>query len=488
MTDLSAPDRGAIAAVTDPRARRVILYELNEVPWEMVDLYVQRRPSSHLASLLATGRCQTTINDDPNHLSPWRTWPTFHKALYSDDHNSFELGQDPATFRGVNLWDVAEEAGLGVGIFGALQSWPPRRFAHGGFYVPDTFSRTVEADPPSMSRFQDFNLTMTRRLAFSPDASLDPSRILLAGFDIARKGLTPWSALWVARQFLRERRDARFKACRSIVQVLPSFDLYWRLHNQFEPHLSIFFTNHVAGMMHRFWGDVFPRYAEEHGYQPDEVFTQFVMSAMDVFDHQLSRLVRFANGHPDTLIVVAGSMGQGGIPYDHIAETYVLEDGSRLAATLQLGSAVSGLAMYPMNSLEFPDEERAEHAGRVLGLVTVDGQPLISNIRVDGRTVSFAVRLEFDGTALSRSIEYRTSELARPTPGSIDDIGIATAERLGGGNTAYHTPEGIFITYGSGVSPDASRAAMSVLDAAPTILTHLGVRDPKDQLTTAGDD
>src|SRR4051812_28857551 len=95
--------------------RSVILYELNEVPWEIIDLYTSRKPGSTVARLTSSARCQTTVNDDPEHLSPWRTWPTFHKGLYSKDHGSFELGQDPATFRGENIWDVAEAEGLRFG-------------------------------------------------------------------------------------------------------------------------------------------------------------------------------------------------------------------------------------------------------------------------------------------------------------------------------------------------------------------------------------
>lgn len=78
-------------------ARSVILYELNEVPWRVVDLYTADRPSSTLASLIASGLSLTTENHDPVPLQPRRTWQTFHASMYTDDHNSFDLGQDPST-------------------------------------------------------------------------------------------------------------------------------------------------------------------------------------------------------------------------------------------------------------------------------------------------------------------------------------------------------------------------------------------------------
>ena len=41
----------------DTKSRRdVILYELNEVPWTIVDYYITRRPNSNLAELIEAGQ------------------------------------------------------------------------------------------------------------------------------------------------------------------------------------------------------------------------------------------------------------------------------------------------------------------------------------------------------------------------------------------------------------------------------------------------
>jgi hypothetical protein len=455
--------------------REVILYELNEVPWEIVDHYARVRTSSRLAALLPRARCQTTVNEDPNHLQPWRTWPTLHTGLYSDDHNSFELGQDPATFRGRTIWDVAEAEGLPIGVFGALQSWPAHPPRHGGFYVPDTFSRTAEAYPASMRRFQAFNLAMTREQGFSSDAPLNAGQMAAAGADLVLRGLTPASVARIVRQLARERRDPRHKAARSIVQALPSFDLYWRLHRRARPRLSIYFTNHVAGMLHRYWGDAVPGYAEEYGYVRDEVFSGFVGEAMDVFDRHLARIARWVDSHPESLLVVASGMGQAGIPYEDVGETYVLEAPPRLGAALGLGEFEPGAAMHPRYAFRFAGPEAAAAAARSIGAVTAGGERLFEDVRVDGSTVSFGVRIVSGGAEPARDAAYRTAD--GDASGTIEDLGVGTAPRLGGGNTAHHTPEGILITYGRGIAPDAGRERMSVLDVAPRILETLGL-DP----------
>lgn len=463
--------------------RRVLLYELNEVPWEVVDMYVRRRPSSNLAGLLERSRCQTTVNEDPNHLSPWRTWPTFHKALYSEEHRSFDLGQDPSTFRGLNVWDIAEANGLTLGLFGPLQSWPPHQPRNGGFYVPDTFSRGPETYPESLRRFQQFNLAMTRRLGFSSDAALSPTDLVLTGLDLMRRGMTPWSAGWICRQLVRERREPRYKACRSIAQALPAFDLFWRLYAKSKPDLSVFFTNHVAGMMHRFWGDAMNEYAEEHEYAADDVFARFIDDAMNVFDHQLGRILRRLAEEPETVLVIASSMGQGGIPYSHIGETFVLTDPQRLAQSLRLGSFTEGIAMYPASAVEFPDEASARSAAAVLRTVEGAAGQLFDEVRVEGRTVTFTIQVPYGKVEVDRSAHYRPNGSAELVTGHLDDLGIAVSERLGGGNTAYHIPEGILITFGEGIEGDSSRTEVNILDAAPMILELLGLEDKVDSLT-----
>ena len=43
-----------------------------------------------------------------------------------------------------------------------------------------------------------------------------------------------------------------------MVQPVISFDLYLKYLKNTKPEFSTFFTNHVAGMMHRYWKYLFP--------------------------------------------------------------------------------------------------------------------------------------------------------------------------------------------------------------------------------------
>lgn len=454
---------------------RVVLYELNEVPWDIVDVYVAARPQSNLSLLLPRALLRTTIDDDPIDLMPWRSWPTFHTSLFTPDHNSYDQGQDPATFRGAPLWDVADDSGARVGLFGVLQSWPSKRFRNGGFYVPDSFARTPETVPASLRRFQAFNTAMTNENSFAPDRTLSPLELAKVSADLLRRGLTPRSVMLGVEQLVRERTDSRYTSRRAVAQVLVCFDVFWRLHRRHDPNLSIFFTNHVASMMHRFWGDLMPSYRTGEAYAPDDVCGRFILTAMDHFDHGLGKIVRWIDRTPGSTLVIASSMGQGAIPYHAMAATYVLDDGDRMLDAFRLDARI-GVAMYPRITLMFGGEESAAAAvGTVRSAATADG-PLFRDLRVMGTTLSFEMRYAHDTAQLPREVTWVPAGATART-GDLSELGVVVRERPDGGNTAQHVPHGMLIAHGHGIEADGSRAEVSVLDAAPSILALLGI-DP----------
>lgn len=462
------------------QARDVILYELNEVPWDVVDIYVKNRPDSHIAALLKDGQSLTTVHEDREELQglqPWRTWPTLHSSTY--DHNSFDLGQDPSTFRGDPIWNVAEEAGLSVGLFGPMQSWPARAFRHGGFYVPDTFASDAKTYPAALERFQAFNLAMTGENGFSPDTALSPKALAGTAVDLVRLGLTPRSTATLTTHLVKERMDPRYKAFRSAMQAPLSFDLFWRQHRKHQPRLSVFFTNHVAGMMHRFWGDGMPGYTDKYEYDADEVYGSFIVAAMDITDRQVGRIRKYLAKHPQSMLVLSASMGQGPVEVPKLdGGQFVLDDHTKLAAKLGLAHAEVALAMYPMLSLVFDNEADAAAAVAPLESVRAGSEPLFARLRVKGKTVTFGIDYTVPGED-DTSVRFRPSAADADIAVPATELGLSAHQRIGGVNTGYHIPQGMLLAAGAGISPDPSRKEVDVLDVAPSLLANaLGVEPP----------
>jgi hypothetical protein len=157
-----------------------------------------------------------------------------------------------------------------------------------------------------------------------------------------------------------------------------------------------------------------------------------------------------------------------------VRETYVLEDSARLLAALGLTAEI-GLAMYPRLSFELASPAAAEEAAEVLGTVLVGDGPMFHDLHLQGTTVSMVIEFPRGATELATDVRFTPTGAATAQPGDLADLGIVIRSRPGGGNTAYHVPEGIFVAYGAGIAPDASRRRVSVLDAAPSLLQLLDV-------------
>ena len=127
------------------------MFELNEVPWEILDDYVAARPTSALGRLLARSHCFTSMAADRGHLSPWTTWPTLHRGVNDEQHMIASFGQDrrQADRQFPPIWSLLREAGVSVGVCGTLHSYPvPDDLGHYAFYLPDPFASEPVAHPP----------------------------------------------------------------------------------------------------------------------------------------------------------------------------------------------------------------------------------------------------------------------------------------------------------------------------------------------------
>ena len=143
----------------------IIVYELNEVPRRLFDLYADAFPSSAFALLRKHSSLFETRTADVGSLSPWITWPTMHRGVSNVDHEISDLGQSltKVNTEFPNVYNILAKNRVKVGVFGSLQSYPlPENLENFRFYIPDTFAAGDECFPEQLSDFQSFNLSMVR--------------------------------------------------------------------------------------------------------------------------------------------------------------------------------------------------------------------------------------------------------------------------------------------------------------------------------------
>ncbi len=452
---------------------RVLLYELNEVPWRVVDDFVAAHPDSAFAAVRARAAAWTTRSVDDGELHPWSTWPTLHRGVSVQTHGLRLLNQDRScAARYPPLWSLLRAGGRSVGIFGSLQSHPPLRGEGVSFHVPDTFAPDAAAEPASMSVFQRFNLRQARAnkaLAgrLSIEAALDAAKV------VAARQMSPRTLRRVLTHLLRERLDPSWRGLRPILQGDIAFDAFRHLLRTRRPDYVSFFTNHVASVMHRYWRVAYPGDFDGPGPVSSSSsrtpaptpHRRAIDLAMQVVDRHLAGLLLFCREHGYDL-VIASSMGQAAIDRGAYAGELRVDDTYALCAALGIERpAEVRPAMQPDTTLVFASADAARRCiAQFERMRDPEGGPVLWTAQppLDGVV---GLKVHRSPVSVARGhvlVDGLSVPLAR--------AGLSAVWRDPG--TGYHVPEGVLLWLPAGTASEGSENTAGTAGRATTATDH----------------
>jgi hypothetical protein len=460
-------------------ARRIILFELNEVPWRIVDDYVAANPGSALARILPGARCYTSIAADRGHLSPWTTWPTLHRGVNDERHMIGNFGQDRTEADKLYppIWEQLCNQGVSVGICGTLHTFPvPEDIESYSFYLPDTFAAEPTAFPKPLEDFQAFNLAMARASSRNVDTSISKDaawRFLKATPKI---GIKPTTFAALAAQLVAERRKPWLSTRRRSFQALLAFDLFQKQLTERRPAFSSFFTNHVASAMHRYWAASFPADYSDVQLGDDwmDKYRGEVPWAMAQADAMIGKLAAFADANPEYQLWIVSSMGQEATFAQPLESQLYLVDLPAFMSALDIPASAwaERPAMLPQSNVRIePDHADAFEAE--LRRIEVRGESLSYTRADDGFFSMFWGQSNLHDQSGSL---IRAGEVVEPA-----ELGLQTVEiEDRSDTTAYHVPQGTFAIYDPAdrSAKPAERPEVSVLEIAPALLANFGLPVP----------
>jgi hypothetical protein len=460
--------------------RRIVLFELNEVPWRIVDEYVADHPHAALSRILRSSRCYTTVTADRGHLSPWTTWPTLHRGVNDEQHMIGSFGQDRAQADRCfpPVWQLLHDAGVSVGICGTLHSFPaPEGISSYSFYLPDTFAADATAFPAELEAFQEFNLTMVAASSRNVDTAIPRAAALKFLRQTPKIGIRPRTFAALAQQLLAERRSPWLSTRRRSFQSIFAFDLFEKQLKTTRPAFSSFFTNHVASAMHRYWAAGHPGDYEEVALDKEwmDKYRGEVPWAMGRADDMIAALAEFVEANPAYELWIASSMGQGPTFAQPLETQLYLDDLPTFMRAVG-GVPATGWsgrpAMLPQRNVHVA-ADFADHFEAALRQITVAGAPLRFRRADDG-----FFSMEWGQPNLhDRPDAVRIAGLVRIPA----DLGLRIVEiEERSDTTAYHVPRGVLAIYDPSDRSVKSteREDVSVLEMAPAILARFGVAAP----------
>jgi hypothetical protein len=461
---------------------KTILFELNEVPWSILDWYCQKNSESTFAHLTKTARCYETYTEDRGNLHPWVTWPTLHRGVNNEQHGIFHLGQDLSEINQAfpSIWDILAGQGISVGVTGSLQSYPtPKESPPFKFFIPDTYALTAETIPSSLSAFQDLNLRLTKENSRNVSQSINLKDVLSFAVALPSVGVQPITLVRIGSQLILEKKDKTKLNRRRTLQSALYFDAFMKQLEEHRPHFTTFFTNHVAASMHRFWAAAFRDDYPQFNLPDDwvQAYAHEIEWAMWVADEFLGRLVSFCRKNIEYRLLIASSMGQAATEAEIREGYYTIKDFDKFfkCLSIEINEVKLAAAMAPDISVQFLTERAANRFRAVQGDLeqSLDGL----NIDISDRNVlhmSVIVQPPVEKNLPKVKIgnsTYSLSELGFQFIADQDRVGI----------TAYHMPQGIFISWSAGddlsnyINP---RESISVLSIAPSIIRSYGANPP----------
>jgi Type I phosphodiesterase / nucleotide pyrophosphatase len=468
--------------------KKLILMELNEVPYRIIDSYCQRRPTAALTKMLCMSKQYKTVTEDRLVLDPWVSWPTLHRGVNDEVHNILHLGQviSETDEKFPPIWQLLKDRGLRVGVFGSLHSSSrPADVLEYSFYLPDYFDGAAFAHPAVLASFQELNLSMTRQSARNVTRKIPVSSALKFIAQAPRMGLKLSTFMDSVGHLVREAFDSTLRIRRRTYQPLVTMDLFLQQLKETKPDFATFYTNHVAAAMHRYWGAAFP--ADYGNDELDQAWIQKyrgeISFAMDKCDVMLGHLATFIDENPEYSLMVASSMGQAAIRAVQTYRFLTIVDMSRFMASLGVPSAGWEIrpAMVPCSCVVVREEYRDIFVSNIDTLV-IDGETIkrdrrpVGHLSYDERDRGFfQIFIQFDSYAGPDTVSVARKSI------DLADLGLGFMEHEDGVNcTAQHVPEGSLWLYAKGVkgAGSGSRSAVSTLDVAPSILSFFGLEKP----------
>ncbi len=445
---------------------KLLVFGIDGATWNVAD----RLSLPALQGIQQRGSWTVLRSEEPM-FSPL-LWTTMATGEHPDQHGIRGFRTRSDQVRAARFWEVAADAGMAVGVYKWLVTWPPRSFASGGFVVPAWLAPTPETWPEEYRFIKE--LELARRLHRRKLANPRPAwRLALDGIP---HGLR-WSTL--AQALVMQLSDA--------VHPLPPLARAWRLQllrvwmdrdvfiaalHEREPAVATFTTYATDALGHTHWA-LMERCVPAMGGHLDADCPSYARAVPDAYrqaDAVLGEIL--AHVGEDTTVIVVSDHGFRAAEQADAGRAFApLTERLRARIAAEVGPvdvARLGHKVVVTLQAEDRDAERAALETWLGGLVQGStGAPFYRWEDLPDGAVGLTLAVE----------EVDEDRLASDTVGGEP---IARYVKLTERYTGEHDGAGIFAAAGPGVPARGEIPEAELVDVAPTLLALLGLPSGRD--------
>ncbi len=435
--------------------KRLILLELNEINFDVVQKYVEadatRFPS--LKKLLAWAQIRTSCEKQYEELEPWIQWASVHTNKTYAEHGIFRLGDIVGS--GVpQIFEKLEQAGYKVGAISAMNA--ENRLKNPAYFIPDPWTQT-----PTDLSWWSRSLGQAVSQAVNDNAQ---ARITLKSALQVVLGLLRFAQVRHYEKYLSlviaSRRKPWLKA---LVLDLLLHDLHWTMFNNKRANFSTLFLNAGAHIQHHYFFNAEPLRKDSSNKNPSWYVSEDQDPLADVLG-LYDMIVGEYFSRDDYDIILATGLAQK--PYDRVKFYYRLNSHAKFLR--EMGIQFNGV--FPRMTrdflIEFENEQQAQAAQDILVSVRVDGDEAQLFGEIDNRGKSLFVTLTYP-KEITESTIYRVGNLRAPLLPEISFVAI---------KNGMHQEEG-FAFFTPGVAKNAPIDGAHVANLGGTVLRYFGLSE-----------
>ena len=458
----------------------LFVFGISGATWDIIDPLIASGYLPNFKKLQDQG-CRTTLlsvkEDWDKHYRPQVAWASAATGFIPEKHGVTKFYHTADDLKVPTLWEIYQQHGLGVGVYGWPLDWPVR--PTNGFIVPSHLARDSQTWPPELSIIKALDREQQ-------DAERDKHYRVTIGSKIkklkalSQLGLSPRTFANLAKIFLKilvssssEERSLLLRHAK----IELSSEIFLSLCKKYNPHFCSFHTFLVDLASHRYWRyyqpDLFPKFHE----QPSATLKEAVVKAYIHTDAILGRLI--ANLPSDTTVAVLSEHGMAAEPQSaEVGDWRYVINGNKLSEFVGLKDKIIAcpVARWVAFKPNTGDTLPADTAERFQQIIVQDtGLPLFQVYQHGVDEVIVKFNIEQDHPV------YRQGKLDSLTLTYRDQIipFLELVRRLGKARSAMHTEQGILLIAGKGIRSGVRLPPASILDITPTLLQASGL--PWDQ-------
>lgn len=454
--------RYAYSTTVHKEKKKIIVIAIGGATWKVIKPLLKENELPNIAQLMRDGSYGSL--ESLENMASSVTWASGATGGLPEKHGISPHGYSSESYQMKTFWEVAEQHGMSIGVFGYLATWPPKK--SNGYIIPGWDALNEETFPNKfrfVRRLEKMEKQRNRRKVW------DYFQIFVMA---VKNGLRLETIMDSMAYIIHEKFndlkyiDRNYKS--HLLKLALTSDIFTYLYNKNKNDLTVFYNGAADGVAHYYWRFFEPEKFNNVKEKEIKKYGHVLTLVYKKIDETIGKILQEVD--ESTTVVIFSNHGVRASPCDPLNRTHYLLNTQNLLRLLDLSDEVSATQVSRIDHLLL-NSGKTEDLIRVADLLreleVEKGHQKLLNIRIDNDLKIITVTVNPQSVVdVEAFVKYRKARV------KIKDL----VERAKIPYSAVHDRDGIIIIKGPNIKNGYEIKDASLLDVAPTILAILGLQ------------